>query len=121
MIRYEGFEALAQLTALTLVKEGCYNKFIQTGQLCFHDYGRGFIDLAIHVVHNHKKEYSLRISFGTIDDGDFGAWIPQPSFEAAVALSDRVANEVFANMIAFPTKEHLNVILRPYGIYVDYE
>ena len=40
---------------------------------------------------------------------------------AADELVEKIANEVFKDMIAFPTTAELNIILRKYGVYVDYE
>lgn len=120
MTRYTDFDKLEELTKLTKTERG-YSKFIQTGQLSLCDYGRGFIDLDIYVNKQPNRQPTVRLWFGTIDDGDFGGWRECHSVEYAEKLVEEIANEVFKDMVSFPNDEELNLILRPYGIYVCYE
>ena len=120
MTRYADFDKLEELTKLTKTEEG-YSKFIQTGNLSLYDYDRGFIDLDICVCMDHDKTPRVRIWFGTIDDGDFGGWLVCSSKEQAESIVEAVAHNVFKDMVAFPKDEELNVMLRPYGLYVCYE
>lgn len=120
MTRYDGFRTLKILTELTKTEKG-YSKFIQRGNLSLYDYNRGFIDLSVHAYLNQLKEPFVRIWFGTVDDGDYGGWLACATLEQAQELVERIANEVFKDMISFPTDEELNRMLRPYGIWVGYE
>jgi hypothetical protein len=120
MTRYAGFEALKQLTKLTKTEHG-YAKFIQTGDLSLCDYGRGFIDLEIYTYLDHAGSPSVRLWFGTIDDGDFGAWLRCNTKEEADNLVEQIALSVFEGMVKFPSDEELNTLLRPYGVYATYE
>jgi len=121
MTRYEDFNKLRELFKLIKIDRG-YSKFIQTGDLDFYDYGTGFIDLQIFPVYDiQNNKHYVRIWFGTIDDGDFGGWKEVDNKEKADKLVDKIANEVFKDMVAFPTKKLLNILLRKYGISVDYE
>jgi len=125
MARYSDFNTLIELTKLKKMdvgdREYGYNKFIQKGELEFHDYDTGFFDTQVYVYENGINECFVRIWVATIDDGDFGGWRKVTSREKAEQLVDDIANDVFKNMIAFPTKDELNVLLRRYGIAVDYE
>ncbi len=119
MPRYEIFNQLKNLLKLTKTEEG-YSKFIQTGKLDIFDYNTGFIDLSVFVVTwgPDSKFYSVRLWFGTIDDCDFGGWRDVATKEQATNLVERIAHEVFEDMVSFPTKDELNTLLRPYKIYV---
>lgn len=121
MTRYADFDKLKELTKLNKTDRG-YAKFIQTGNLSLCDYGRGFIDLEVYTyVSRMDKLARVRIWFGTVDDGDFGGWLVCSSKEQADAIVEAIAHEVFENMIAFPSEAEINVLLRPYGMYVSYE
>ncbi len=118
--RYEILKAMRIFTKMSSDGTG-FQKLIQTGQLGLWDYDTGFIDLLIYPYTNHKNEHYLRISFSTIDDGNFGVFKKVNSWEDARVLASIVANEVFKDMTAFPTKEELNKQLEKYSIAVDYE
>jgi hypothetical protein len=121
MTRYSVFDQLAELTQLTKNDRG-YAKFVQTGNIEFHDYGRGFFDVDVYsFMQPLSKQWTVRIWLGTIDDGDYGGWQDAPSKEVAENLVDQIAHNVFADMVAFPTLDELNKMLRPYGIAVGYE
>lgn len=120
MTRYSDFEKLKQLTALMRTHRG-YSKFIQTGDLGINDYNTGFIDLEIYADNDARGDPFFRMWFGTIDDGDFGAFLYCYSIEYAKDLVEQVATNVFEHMVAFPSHEELNLLLRPYGVYVNYE
>ena len=93
---------------------------IQTGDLEFHDYGAGFIDIEIYLLDGHDGIF-VRLWFATIDDGDLGSWTKMKSKKKAKELIDKVANEVFKDMIQFPTMKVLNEKLQKYKIKVEYE
>ena len=121
MTRYNVFEQLAELTKLTKTDEG-YSKFIQKGEIEFYDYGRGYFDVDIYSYKNHmNKKWFVRVWIGSIDDGDYGGWLEVSSKEEADVLVERIAQEVFKDMVAFPSLADLNVKLRIYGIAVGYE
>jgi len=122
MTRYVIFEQLQEIMKLTKTERG-YSKFIQTGKLELGDYDRGFIDLDIYSLPNYKneKEYYVRIWFGTVDDGDLGGWLLMPSKTLADQLVEKIANEVFKDMISFPTIKELNNILKKYNISIKHE
>lgn len=121
MTRYKLFEQLQELTKMSKMDDHYgYQKMIQTGQLSLYDYNRGFIDLNIY--HCKQKEgHYVRLWFGTVDDGDFGCWKHTKSEEKAREIVDKVAQEVFKDMIAFPSDDELNHILNKYGLYAAYE
>lgn len=123
MTRYTHFEVLKQLTEMVPNQKGTgYSKFIQTGAIEFGDYGRGFFDVDIYALYQPTRErWAVRIWLGTVDDGDYGALLEDLDEETARNLVERVANEVFKDMVAFPTLEELNKILRPYGLFVTWE
>lgn len=120
MTRYADFEKLAEITKMVKTARG-YAKFVQTGSLSINDYGRGFVDLDIYSFVDYKKVPQVRLWFGTIDDEDFGGWLACESKEQADELVERIANEIFRDMVAFPTIEELNEDLKIYGIKVGYE
>jgi hypothetical protein len=120
MTRYTDFDKLEELTELTKTEKG-YSKFIQKGEIEFYEYNRGFFDVDIYTYKDHKGSWFVRIYLGTIDDGDYGSWTPVDSKEKGDALVQRMVDDIFEHMIAFPTQKELNDILRPYGACVDYE
>lgn len=121
MTRYNVFDQLADLTKLTKTKEG-YSKFIQTGEIEFYDYGRGYFDVDIvSVWHPISKIWSVRIWFGSIDDGDYGGWREVATKLDADELVEKIAMGIFKDMVSLPTIENLNKKLIKYGIQVGYE
>lgn len=120
MTRYAGFDSLRELTKLTKTDRG-YTKFIQTGKLSLYDYNTGFIDLHIYSFLSHRKVPTVRLGFGTIDDGDFGGWKDCSDMLEANSLVEQIATKVFADMVSFPDDDTLNRLLAPYGVYVCYE
>lgn len=120
MTRYADFEKLKDLTKLTKTDRG-YSKFIQTGDLEFYDYGTGFIDLSIYAFVGRDRVPRVRLWFGTVDDSDFGGWLDCNTLEEAQDVVEQIANNVFKDMIAFPTHEEINGLLVPWCIVVNYE
>jgi hypothetical protein len=121
MTRYNVFDQLADLTKLTKTEKG-YSKFIQTGEIEFYDYGRGYFDVGIYSYQNHRdKKWFVRIWLGTIDDGDYGGWLEVTSKLDANELVEKIAMKVFKDMVFLPTIEDLNKKLIKYGIQVGYE
>jgi hypothetical protein len=119
MTRYKDLQKIRELTRLVKTKKG-HSKLIQTGQLGFCDYGVGFLELEVYYWEDKGKHF-VRIWLGTIDDGDFGGWREMSSKDKALKLIDKMVDNVFKDMVAFPTKEELNKKLIRYGIAVDYE
>ena len=75
--RYGLFKELKQLCELTKTGKYQYNKIIQSGELIpkHYDCGTGYYDVSIYYCYKIlEKAHYCRISFGTIDDGDFGSW-----------------------------------------------
>jgi hypothetical protein len=120
MTRYIVFEQLTELTKLTKTDRG-YSKFIQTGEIEFHDYNRGYFDVDIYAYQNHDKKWYVRIWIGTIDDGDYGGWQELTSKGEAEVVVEQIAQGVFKDMIAFPSLDELNKQLIVYGMSVGYE
>lgn len=120
MSRYAEFEKLRELTKPTKTERG-YTKFIQRGNIEFFDYNHGFFDVCVYTLQTHKGEWFVRIWLDTVDDGDYGSWTPVDSKEEGDALVQKIFEDVFENMIALPTQDELNELLRPYGAYVNYE
>lgn len=121
MTRYNVFEQLAELTKLTKTEKG-YSKFIQKGEIEFYDYNRGYFDVDVYyMLHPISKIWFVRIWLGTIDDGDYGGWLDVPSKEMAEECVEKIAHEVFADMVAFPSLAELNKQLIVYGMAVGYE
>lgn len=100
-----------------------YLKLVQTGglsEVCC-DYGLGFLCVSISTVSPEDGNFCTRVFFHTLDDGDYGAWgKPFSAFEDAQANTKRVA-EVFRDMVALPSPEDLNALLRPLGLYAGRE
>ena len=135
--RYSKFDVLKEMTQLMEVGDCQYHsrnefhKMIQLGELNFFDYGRGFINLEISPCLNMTGpkddngkyyEYVVRMWFANIDDGDFGGWgAKSMSYDKCYEECRRIAEEVFSEMVTFPTADKLNELLRPYGIFVGYE
>lgn len=120
MTRYALFEQLAELTKLTKTDRG-YSKFIQSGDIEFYDYNRGYFDVDVYSFQSHDKKWFVRIWLGTIDDGDYGGWREVSSKEEAEIIVERIAHEVFKDMVAFPSLPELNMMLFQYNIEVKYE
>lgn len=121
MDRYKIFDQLTELTKLTKTKEG-YSKFIQRGNIEFYDYNHGYLDVDVYAYQNHKdKKWFVRIWFATIDDGDYGGWREVATKLEANEVVEKIATNVFKDMVSLPTIEELNKLLRKYGIAVGYE
>lgn len=120
MTRYHVFDQLTELTKLTKTEIG-YSKFVQTGDIGFYDYNRGYFDVDIYTYWSHDKKWFVRIWVGSIDDGDYGGWLEVSSKEEADGIVERIAHEVFEHMIAFPLLSELNTMLFQYSIAVKYE
>lgn len=120
MTRYNVFDQLAELTKLTKTERG-YSKFVQTGDIGFYDYNRGYFDVDIYAYQNYDKRWFVRIWVGSIDDGDYGGWREVASKEDADVIVEQIAHEVFEHMIAFPLLSDLNTMLSQYNIAVKYE
>lgn len=125
----EIYEAYDKLQEILTLKKGtnhglpAFRKMCQTGQCPLSDYNQGFIGVKGYVSSFHQKEgeYVVRLWFGTIDDGDYGGWSKPMSLEKATTLLWRIADEVFVDMLILPNTEDMNLKLRPYGLYVDFE
>lgn len=121
MTRYHIFDQLAELTKLTKTDNG-YSKFIQTGDIEFYDYNRGYFDVDVYTNYSPMdKKWYVRIWVGSVDDGDYGGWLEASSKEEADTVVERIATEVLKDMVVFPTLAEFNKILMQYGILVDYE
>jgi hypothetical protein len=119
---YDIFNIIKACRKLRKLGEGKYSKMILTGELEFSDYGAGFINFEIyHCYQALNKQHYSRIWFGTIDDGDMGAWVPFSSKEEVIAFNDRFVEEYLKDLSIFPTLEELNKQLRPFGIYISRE
>lgn len=121
---YEKFAAIREITKLEQEpnRHGSisYRKMIQTGALDFFDYLTGFLEVNVYPYYDGEKWY-VRMWFATVDDGDFGGWSTDMPFEKAQKTAADIAKNVLEDMITLPTKDELNKLLRPYGMYVDYE
>jgi len=118
------FAQIKHVTELKKYSEhgtNAYLKMIPTGKIGFFDYGRGFLGVEVFVSGHEEGKYRPRIWFDTSDDGDYGGWGREMSKEDAVKLVDRIANEVFATIEILPTLEEMNLLLRPYGMFVGSE
>ena len=118
MARYDVFREIERLTEMVETDRG-YAKMIQAGELGKWDYNKGFFDLSISRVFQPKENaWWVRIWLGTWDDGDFGAWKRVSDETIAKIEVKQIADEVFREMLIFPTEEELNILLRPHGIYM---
>lgn len=95
-----------------------FQKLIQTGQLDVYDYGTGFIDLIITPYVDIQGINHVKIYFSTLDDSDITASVKVKTREKAKSLTHRIANEVFRDMVAFPSREELESILTQYGMHI---
>lgn len=118
-IIYETFEKLSELTKLTKTDQG-YSKFIQTGNLELFDYNHGYIYFEIYPYKEPFSNWNVKLAFSTIDDGDLDSWGKGDlkTKEKADEIVEQIANDIFKNMIAFPTIKELNAMLLKYGIYI---
>lgn len=99
-----------------------YSKMVLTGDLDFHDYGKGFLDFRIrHVFQAQSSKHFIRIFIATIDDGDMGAWKEVESKEEAIKFIDNFAETFLQHLEVFPTLLELNLQLCNDGIWIDYE
>jgi hypothetical protein len=121
---YDFYDQIDNITSMRKYEEYgtyAYLKMIQTGSFKLFDYGRGFLGVQIFVSGHEEGKYCARIWFTTVDDGDFGGWSKEMSKLNASTLVNRIAMDVFSQMKILPSQEELNLKLRPYGMYVDYE
>jgi hypothetical protein len=121
MTQYNIFNSLAELTSLKKIDNG-YSKFIQRGKLSLYDYNHGFLEATVtSVLQRPKGPWLMRLHIASKDDGDYGGWVEVGSQKDALALAERIATEVFKDMISFPTDAQLNGLLQKYGVYATYE
>jgi len=127
-IRYEIFEQLKNttvlteeqlknLTALTEYEDG-YQKFIQTGDLDIHDYGRGFLSMLLFHKINWVGKDTLFLYLATVDDGAYVTTMVMPSREETLVLIKKIALEIFADMVSFPSLKELNKMISKYGLNI---
>ena len=130
--KYKRFDCIKELMELTFfeneINEKNWLKIVQTGEFELWDYGRGFLAVEAYVIQEYvggdigfSEKYQVRIYFSNIDDGDAGAWSQPMTLEEANELADKVAKEVFKDMVALPTMEELNKQLRNYKLYITHE
>ena len=122
--RYDKFEVIAKATELVIISDdqnSCeYHKLVQTGELGLYDYKRGFLNFETHAV-RVQDHWQVRVWIASVDDGDFGGWSKPMEKSKALKLVKSIAENVMKDLMVFPTKDKLNAMLRPYGLFVDYE
>lgn len=118
--RYDCFRQLQALTAMVQTKNG-YAKMVQSGAR-YSDYGIGFMDFEIEVVESIEEGFGVAVRLNTIDDGGLvGRRYDIKSKEGAMDVADKIAKHILKDMVELPDLSTLNVMLRPYGIYLVYE
>lgn len=122
MTIYDTFNKLKELTQITKINNG-YSKFIQTGNLELFDYNRGFIYFEIYSYKEPSDtDWQIHLSFSTIDDGGLSGWSNYiKTKEKADEIIEKIVNNVFKDMVSFPTVYKLNIMLRPYNIYIEFD
>lgn len=122
--RYDKFRDIAKATELVVIADNqnsCeYHKLVQTGELGLYDYKVGFLNFETYAL-KQQDYWQVRIWIATSDDSDFGGWSKPLSKAKALSLVRSIAQEVMKDLVVFPTKDKLNAILRPYGLFVDCE
>lgn len=98
-----------------------YTFFKPSGDLAkeHYDYGRGFYNISITYLEKDDK-HNIHIYFGTVDDGDFGAWIEVKSLQDAETRMEKIINK-FNNMKRIPSSIELNEEFRTLGVYFTFE
>ena len=125
MTRYNIFKSFLiwqeENCQMTKINETMYNRFMPSGKLAetHSDYGVGFYDVSIYVI-KPDQEWLLRVWFGTIDDGDFGAWASCKSRESALALLEKVV-QTFSVMDECPSENALNEEFKSLGVWFGKE
>ena len=114
---YDLFDKLKQHTSIKSEGEAQYLKMVQKGELDLGDYGHGFLCLRLYAYTDAKDKHYVRIYISNVDDGGYGAWSERETLEECVAVVEKAVT-VFKDMTAFPSLDELNVLLRPFGVYV---
>lgn len=121
--RYNCFKQLQALTAMVQTKNG-YAKMVQSGANCmrYSDYGIGFMDFEIQVFEHSWRSFGVAVLLNTIDDGGLvGIRYGFKTKTAATDVANEIAKHILKDMVELPDLSILNVMLRPYGIYVEHE
>jgi hypothetical protein len=118
MVRYEVFKQLQELTSLHKTKRG-FAKFLQTSQDYF-DYEVGFLEAVVEKYKSAEGEAEWGVCFllATIDDGGYVGRRPVKDEEVADKIVNEIADKILKELIILPPLVNLNILLRPYGIYV---
>lgn len=121
MARYDVFKKLQELTAMVKTEKG-FSKFVQTGEDYYYcDYGVGFLEIVLEKYHSKSNGWSVIFRIDTIDDGGYiGRRAVRDESEADKVIQE-LADKAIKNMIALPDLATLNVLLRPYDIFVSCE
>lgn len=115
------FDKLKDLMKLKMVNEFGFTKFMKTGELEIQDYDIGFVEIEVYYFTKEGDGgHCVRIWFESIDDCDFGAFVPVYSSSEGIELVNKLAN-IFKDMDSLPNKVELNKILEPFNVYVDFE
>ena len=108
-----------------------WGKIIHEGNCSHHCYGRGFFYLRIYVMIHRKwnedtskydenGNYSVRVWYGTIDDGDFGGWYEDLPLEDAKWIANEI-KDIYNTIYSLPTDDEMNKLLEPTGMKLSRE
>jgi hypothetical protein len=99
-----------------------YEKIILTGECSLHDYDTNCYCLRLSILFNiqFNNRYSVRVSYITIDDGDFGGWIHNLDYNQAIYLLNEIKN-VYDTIYSLPSDDEMNEKLDHLGIIIEYE
>jgi len=106
-------------------------RIFHEGECTLHSYGRGFYYVKIYVTpymkwntktkkYDQNGNYSVRVWYATIDDGDFGGWYDDLPLEDAKYIANEIKN-IYDPIISLPSDEEMNELLEHTGITVGHE
>lgn len=121
--KFKALDSLFELEVIPNVRRGLrYEKLVLTGNSDINDYGAGYLNISLFTSYNYtSKNYQLRCVFNSIDDTDFGGWSKEMSFDEVEDLKIRIAYRVLKDLRILPSVDKINMLLLPYGMYVNYE
>lgn len=128
------YSVIADLRELFTPKKdkfGRWRRISCTGELQLCDYGAGLVDVRASYMAERSRDdttksefigWVVRFSVGTLDDGTWGAWSKLFDHkDDAIDLMNKLGEELLPELAVLPTDEKLNEMLRPYGMYGEYE
>lgn len=110
-------------------QHGRWYRISCTGELNLCDYNAGLVSVSLSVqadrydqALNKFFDYVVFLSVGTLDDGSWAAWSKTyEDVNEATAMMNKIGEELLPDLVVLPTDEKLNEMLRPYGLFGEYQ